>query len=127
MVVTGVACMAAGLALSPVVPVIMKLWTTSYGLLSAGGACLLFAMFYWVIDVLGYKRWAFLWVVIGMNALAAYLGRTLVPLTDIVGIFTARPSLALGPAGPMFSALAVLVVEWLILYWMYKRKIFLKA
>ena len=39
----------------PFVPVIMKLWTTSYGLMSAGWACLLFLAFYWTIDVLGYR------------------------------------------------------------------------
>ena len=127
MILTGIGCIAIGLGLSPAVPVIMKLWTASYGLLSAGGACLLFAVFYWIIDVRGFKKWAFPWVVIGMNALAAYMGRTLVPLTGIVGIFTVGAAAALGPAGPMSGALAVLVVEWLVLYWMYKRKIFLRA
>ncbi len=44
--------------------------------------------------------------------------QTLIPLKKIVGIFT---------YGPLFQAVAVLAVEWLILYWMYKRKIFLTA
>ncbi len=124
---TGIGAVALGLALDPVVPVVMKLWTTSYGLLSAGWACLLFLLFYGFIDVLGFRKWAFPLVVIGVNALAVYMGRTLVPLTRIVGIFTADAARELGAAGPMFRALAVLVVEWLILYWMYKRKIFLRA
>ncbi|MEK7409268.1 MAG: DUF5009 domain-containing protein [Acidobacteriota bacterium] len=124
---TGIGAVALGLALDPVVPVVMKLWTASYGLLSAGWACLLFLLFYGIIDVLGFRKWALPLVVIGVNALAVYMGRTLVPLTRIVGIFTADAARELGTAGPMFRALAVLVVEWLILYWMYKRKIFLRA
>ena len=114
----GIGCLALGWALHPVVPIIMKLWTTSYGLASAGWACLLFLFFYWVVDVRGYRRWAFPLGVIGANAVAIYMAQTLVPLRRIVGIFT---------FGPVSQALAVLLVEWLILYWMYRRKIFLTA
>ncbi|KPL06528.1 hypothetical protein AMJ85_10275, partial [candidate division BRC1 bacterium SM23_51] len=64
----GLAAVVLGWALSPVVPVIMKLWTASYGLVSAGWACLLFAAFYWIIDVWGLRRWSFPFAVIGMNA-----------------------------------------------------------
>ncbi|MCX6617767.1 MAG: hypothetical protein NTZ98_16920 [Acidobacteria bacterium] len=123
----GVGGVALGLALSPVVPVIMKLWTTSYGILSAGFACLQFLVFYWVIDVLGFRKWAFPFVIIGMNAVAIYMGVTLVPISRIVGIFSKPIAAHLGPFGALFSAAAVLLVEWLILYWMYKRKIFLRA
>ena len=106
---------------------IMKLWTTSYGLGSAGWSCLLFGLFYWVIDIRESRKWAFPFVVIGMNALAVYMGRTLVPLENIVGIFTGGISQNLGSFGLLFEAMVVLIVEWLILCWMYKRKIFLTA
>ncbi|MBI3698659.1 MAG: hypothetical protein HY238_27945 [Acidobacteria bacterium] len=116
-----------GLAISPWVPVIMKLWTTSYGILSAGWACLLFLLFYWIIDVRGWRKWAFPFVVIGMNAIAIYIGTTLVPISRIAGIFTKGIAAHLGAFGALFSAAVVLLVEWLILLWMYKRKIFLRA
>ncbi len=125
--VTGAACVALGFALSPVIPVIMKLWTTSYGLASAGWACLEFLLFYTFIDVLGYRKWAFPFVVIGMNALAIYVGQSLVRLHFVVGIFSKPLAAHMGVFGPLFSATAVLVVEWLILLWMYRRKIFLRA
>jgi predicted acyltransferase len=67
----GLACLGAGFALSFVIPVVMKLWTVSYGLMSAGWACLIFLLFYWLIDARGYKRWTFPLVVIGTNAIAA--------------------------------------------------------
>ena len=123
----GLSGVILGILLDPVVPIVMKLWTTSYGLASAGWACLLFLGFYWTIDVLGYRKWAFPFVVIGMNALAVYMGRTLVPLTKILGIYTAGVAAQIGSFGPLFQALTVLMCEWLILYWMYRRKIFLTA
>lgn len=125
--ITGLGGVLLGLALSPVIPVIMKLWTTSYGILSAGWACLQFLLFYWIIDVLGYRKWAFPFVVIGMNAIAIYMGVTLIQFHRIVGPFTKPIAAQLGAAGPLFSASAVLLVEWLILFWMYRRKIFLRA
>ncbi len=126
-VAMGVGCLAAGLALSPVVPVIMKLWTVSYGLMSAGWACLLFAVFYGVIDVRGYRRWSFALAVIGMNALAAYLGPTLVPVHRITGIFTQPLARGAGAWGPVITTGSVLLVNWSILLWMHRRKIYLRA
>jgi len=49
----GVGCLALGYALSPIIPIVMKMWTTSYGLVSAGWACLMLLFFYWVIDSAG--------------------------------------------------------------------------
>lgn len=123
----GVSGVLLGLTLNPVVPIVMKLWTTSYGLASAGWSCLLFLVFYCVIDVAGYKRWAFPFAVIGLNALAIYMAGSLIPFSKIVGIYTAGPAAQIGAFGPLFQAAAVLVCEWLILYWMYRRKIFLTA
>jgi predicted acyltransferase len=124
--VTGTGCLVAGLALSPVVPVIMKLWTTSYALLSIGWACLLFLVFYWLTDVRQHRSWAFPLVVIGVNALAAYLLPTIIPLGKIVGTFTKPVAGNLGTFGPGLTSGAVLVVGWLILFWLYRRKIFLR-
>jgi len=125
--IAALGCLAAGWALSPVVPVIMKLWTTSYGLISAGWAALLFLVFYWLVDIRGMRRWATPLVVIGTNAIAAYLGPTIVPVSRIAGIFTKPVVPALGAWGPLFAAGVVLLVNWSVLYWMYRRKIFLKV
>ena len=126
-VLVGVSCLALGLALDPVVPIIMKIWTTSYGLVSAGWACLMFLPFYLLCDVWGYRKWAFPLVVIGMNALAIYMAQSLVPIHKIVYLYTTAAATAAGAYGPLLQAVAVLAVEWLILYWMYNRKIFLTA
>jgi predicted acyltransferase len=124
---TGVGGLAIGYVVSLFVPVVMKMWTTSYGILSASWSVLMFLFFYWIIDFLGYRKWGFVFVVIGMNALAVYLCNTATRLHEIVGIFTKGPAAAMGSLGPLFAALAFFAVEWGILYWMYKRKIFLSA
>jgi predicted acyltransferase len=110
-----------------VIPIVMKIWTTSYGLASAGFACLMFVVFYWLIDVRGYRKLAFPFLVIGMNAVAIYMSESIIPWSKTVAIFTHPLAGALGSFAPLLQAIAVLTVEWLVLYWMYKRKIFLTA
>jgi predicted acyltransferase len=123
---TGVGCLAAGFGLSPIVPVIMKLWTTSYALVSIGWACLLFLGFYWLTDVRARRAWAFPLIVIGVNALAAYLLPTIIPVSRIVGTFTKPVAQNLGAFGPVLTTGAVVLTGWLILFWLNRRKIFLR-
>jgi predicted acyltransferase len=123
----GLSGVALGWALNPVIPIVMKIWTTSYGLASAGFACLMFLVFYWAVDVRGYKKPAFPFVVIGMNAVAIYMSESIIPWSKTVAIFTHPLAATLGSMTPLLHAIAVLAVEWLVLYWMYKRKIFLTA
>ena len=123
----GLSCVALGWALNPVIPIVMKIWTATYGLASAGFACLMYLVFYWLIDIRGFKKLAFPFLVIGMNAVAIYMSESIIPWSKTVGIFTNPLAGALGSFTPLFHAIAVLTVEWLVLYWMYKRKIFLTA
>jgi predicted acyltransferase len=123
----GLVCLAVGYAISPIVPVVMKMWTTSYGLISAGWACLMLLLFYWLIDIRGYRKWAFPFLIIGMNAIFIYMFTSLVHLDSMVNVFTKELAGWLPKAGLLFQQVAVLVVEWLILFWMYKRNVFVKA
>jgi predicted acyltransferase len=123
----GLLCLALGYILSHLVPVVMKLWTTSYGLVTAGWACLMFLFFYWVIDVSAYRRWSFPFAVIGANAIFIYMFRSLIHLGPIVGVFTQGIGKWLPRSGVLSQEVGVIVVEWLILLWMYKRRIFIKA
>jgi predicted acyltransferase len=123
----GISAIVLGWALNPVIPIVMKLWTASYGLASAGFACLMFLFFYWIVDVLGYRRWAFPFIVIGMNAVFIYMSESIIPWSRTVAIFTTPLAGTLGSFAALFHALLVLAVEWLVLYWMYRRKIFLSA
>jgi len=132
LLIAGVIGIAAGLLLhvTGICPVVKRIWTPSWTLFS-GGACFLFvAGFSWVIDVKGYKKWAFPLVVIGMNSIAAYLIAHLFE-EFIVDSF----HINLGPhvfqifgtaLEPLTQGAVVLLTYWLILSWMYRRKLFLK-
>jgi predicted acyltransferase len=89
------------------------------------------AAFYAVIDLAGFKRWAFPLVVIGMNSIAMYV---LVHTTEeffgkaVTTHFGKAPFHVLGDAfAPMLHGAAVLLILWLILLWMYRRKLFLRV
>jgi predicted acyltransferase len=122
----GLGCIAIGYGTSFVVPVVMKMWTTSYGLISAGWACLMLLFFYWLMDIRGYQKWAFPLTVIGMNAIFIYMFTSLIHLDPIVDAFTRGIARVLPNSELLFQQIAVLAVEWLILFWMYRRRIFIR-
>lgn len=121
----GVCCMVAGQVWGIWFPVIHHLWTSSLVLFAGGLSYLLLSVFYLVIDVLGYKKWAFIFVVIGMNAIAVYVATHLFDFANIGNIFTG--GLRLGRWNPFVQSLSALTVIWLILYWMYRKKTFIKV
>ena len=108
------------------VPSIQKIWTPSYNVLTIGLSCLLMLIFYWVIDIKGYWKWSFFFIVLGMNALALYMLNSLFggQLANIVNVFIKD---LVAATGPSVGKLARISVEWLIFYWMYKKKIFIKV
>jgi predicted acyltransferase len=123
----GLGCLAIGYGTSFVVPVVMKMWTASYGLMSAGWACLMLLFFYWLIDIHGYRKWAFPLVVIGMNAIFIYMFSSLIHLDPIVDVFTQGIARVWPNSELLLQQVAVLAVEWAILFWMYKRNVFVKT
>ncbi|HTM49597.1 MAG TPA: DUF5009 domain-containing protein [Bryobacteraceae bacterium] len=123
---------AAGALLhfSGICPVVKRIWTPSWTLFS-GGICFLFvAAFSWVIDTKGYRKWAFPLIVIGMNSIAAYMIAHLFDrfIVDSFRIHLGKDFFAFFGTGlqPLMQGIAVLGTYWLILLWMYRRKLFLK-
>jgi predicted acyltransferase len=123
----GVGFLILGFALSPVIPIEMKMWTTSYGLASAGVACLEFLFFFWLVDIVHYRRWSIVFLPFGMNAIFIYMLTSLVSISAGTDVFTGPIAVHLGRGGLLFQAIGTLGVEWLILFWMMRRKIFIKA
>ena len=130
--VAGVIGLALGLLLhfTGVCPVVKRIWTPAWTLFS-GGACFLFlAGFSWVLDVKRWRSWALPWTVIGMNSIAAYLIAHLWEgfLISSLKIHLGADAFKILGAGlePFLVGWAVLLTFWLILYWMYQRKIFLR-
>ncbi len=133
LLLAGVIGIAAGLLLhfTGICPVVKRIWTPSWTLFS-GGLCFLFlAGFSWVLDVKGYKKWAFPLVVIGMNSIAAYMIAHLFErfISDSFRINLGPHAFEIFGSGvePFVHGAAILLVYWLILFWMYQRKLFLRV
>ena len=131
-VVAGVVALVAGWALGAagICPVVKRIWTPSWTLFSGGWCFLLLAGFYAVVDRCACQRWAMPLRVLGVNSIAAYcishlwdgfIGRNL--QTHLGQDFFA---FAGAPYEPFFRGAATFLVIWLILYWMERRKIFLR-
>lgn len=123
----GIGCLIVGKIWGIWFPIIHHLWTSSLVLFAGGWSYLLLALFYLVIDVWGYRKWAFPFVVIGMNAIAVYVAAHLFNFTLIGNVFVGGLAKWLGPWNEFVQELAALLVIWLILYWMYKKKTFIKV
>jgi len=110
-------------------PIVKRVWTSSYTLYSGGLVILMLAGLYALLDWKGLKRWAFPLIVIGMNSIAIYI------MSWSMGQFFHQAlethlGWLLAGVGPIFrplvDGLGVVLIFWIILYWMYRRKIFLK-
>ncbi len=123
----GVACLGGGLAWSRVFPIIKILWTSSYVLFAAGWSLLLLALFYTVVDVLKFRRWAYFWVVIGANAITIYFGSRVVDFEKIARFFLGGTIEHAGTLGPIIAAVGTVGCEWVVLWMLYRNKVFLRV
>jgi predicted acyltransferase len=132
LLVAGVAGIVTGLFLhyTHICPVVKRIWTPSWTLFSGGACFLLLAAFSWLIDVRGHRKWAFPLVVIGMNSIVAYLLPHLAQrfIIDSFRINLGPQSFQFLGVGlePFLRGVAVLLVFWAILFWMYRRKIYVR-
>ena len=126
-------CVGQSLHLAGVCPLVKRIWTPSWALFSAGWCCLILAGLYAVIDMGGIKRWSFPLTVVGMNSIAIYcMSMTLKPWTsrqlqihlgeDVFTLYGAVDT----AIAPTIQALAAGLVFWLVCYYMYRNKIFVR-
>ncbi len=139
LVASGVACFTLSILCDPqilpfihnayvVCPIVKKIWTPSWALFCSGWTLWILSGFYYVVDVAGWKKWTFPFVVVGMNCTAMYLMWQMFKGWVSQSIRTHFGSALFETAyGPVWMSLAWTLVLWLICYWMYKRKIFLKV
>jgi predicted acyltransferase len=122
----GALSLAAGLLWSLWFPVIKLMWTSSFALIAGGLSFLALTLFYWLVDVLGHKKWAFAFTVIGMNSIAVYLATELFDFRRLGDIFVGNLAARLGRWDDLLRETAAFAIVWLILYWMYRKKDFIK-
>jgi predicted acyltransferase len=125
----GALLLLAGSLWGLVFPINKRLWTSSFVLYAGGWSILLLSVFYWVIDVEGYRKWAFPFIVIGANSIIIYIasegaidfGHTARYIFG--GLIHWSP-----PAWQaVWTALSVTIVQWIFLYFLYRNKLFLKV
>jgi predicted acyltransferase len=128
LLIAGAVCWSLGLVLDAnICPIVKRIWTPSWVVYSTGWTCWILAAFYAMIDVAGFRRWAFPLVVVGMNSIAIYLMAQL--MKPFVGASLRThfgPDLFTGPYGPLMRGSLTLLVFWLICLWLYRQRIFIK-
>jgi predicted acyltransferase len=108
-------------------PINKRLWTSSYVLVAGGYSALLLALFYQVIDVWKLKRWAFPFVVIGANAIAVYMAVELIPFDEIARRLVGGDVADwLGRFAVIVAAFVQLALAWLLVWWLYSKRIFIR-
>lgn len=127
LLISGIASLAIGWLWGLIFPVIKILWTSSYVLISVGWSLILISLFYWIIDIKGYKKWAFPFIIIGLNPITIYVIQGIFDFGVIANIFIHGFINKLGNFNMLFAALCIFTVKWLFLYFLYQKKIFLKV
>lgn len=140
----GAALTIAGVVLDPFFPINKNLWTSTYVLFTAGLAMLLLAACYYLVDVKGWRRWATPFLVFGMNALAVYVLSEYLEafIGSVVHLHDAGTTVSLrrfafqhwfSPlsydpyVSSLYWALAYVLLCWLPMLVLYRKKIFLKV
>ena len=122
------ALLVAGLIWSLWLPVNKKLWTSSFVLVVGAYSLALFALFHWLIDVKGWKKWTPFFAVIGMNSITIYMLQKIVSFKDITAFFLGGTAARMPEAwGSWLLAIGYFAICWLLLWFLYRKKVFLKV
>lgn len=122
----GLACVLVGWAWGFAFPIIKHIWTSSMVLFAGGWSLLLLCLFYLVMDVLRVRFWAVFFVVIGTNAIGAYMATHVFDFRHIGDIFVHGLARWTGDWYDFIQAVAAFATLWLILWLLYRRRVFIK-
>ena len=125
-------------------PVNKQIWSSSFICFSGGWACLMFSILYWIMDICGYKKWAFPFIFAGLNSLAIYLARKMIGFNNLTNFWFGDLIPRIVPHKKIVFSMgekaiietrvfvnicmdsATVLICVLILWWLYKKKIFLR-
>lgn len=126
--VLGIISIGLGLLWGLSFPINKHLWSSSFILLTGGIAFLCLSFFYWIIDVMKYRKWTFFFRIVGLNSLTIYLVYNFVNFRYTSHkLFSGIYAIAPESWHEVFEALGALGLVWLFLYFLYRKKIFLKV
>ena len=124
----GAAFLVVGLVWSLFFPINKNLWTSSFVCVVGGISTLLFALFYYIIDVKDCRKWTLFFRVIGMNSITIYLAQRFIDFKFTnKALFTGLASIFPESMSPLILAISYIALCWGFLYFLYKQKIFLKV
>jgi predicted acyltransferase len=123
----GLVLVILGLLVNPFFPINKNLWTSSFVLLTGGLSAMLMSAAYWLIDIKGHRIHAFPFMVIGMNSIFIYFAVRFIPF-DKIAAWTIKASriIFLGRGQTLIIAILELAMEGLLLFWLYRQKIFIR-
>jgi len=129
LVISGAALVVVALLLSTFYPIIKAMWTVPFDLLTAGVSFLLLSVFYYIIDVKKWRGWILFFQVIGLNSITIYMvvrifGMSLANISKFFLGWLANPA---GDFGMVILTIGGIAFEWLLLYYLYKKRIFLRV
>lgn len=125
--VSGVGLSTLGYVLAGWYPIIKKAWTATFDIYAAGLSFILLALFYLIVDVWGVRKCSFAFRVIGLNSITIYLGTRLIDFDYTSQFLFGGLARLSGAAGVLVLEAGAIAVEWLILYFLYRQKVFLRV
>jgi len=123
----GAILLIMALIIHPYYPIIKKCWTSTFNLFGGGIGFILMALFYLIIDVQNRKRWSFYFRVIGMNSIFVYLFVHFVDVDLLVKYVLGWSAATFGDKVEIIHLIGYLALVWGLLYFMYKKRIFIKV
>jgi len=130
MIICGIVGLVIGYTLDPITPIVKRISTSSFVFVSGGWTLVTFAFFYWIIDILNYKKWIRFAVVVGLNPLFIYLFAHVGGGEFIAHILKPFAFGLFGWMGELTSNIIIGTLTWYFLwyitYWLDKKKIYIR-
>jgi predicted acyltransferase len=131
LIITGVACLIVGYGLSPFIPIIKRICTSSFVFASGGWCLLALALSYWIIDIKGTGKWPLIFAIVGNNCLFIYLFKSVgggnflyrlpMPISNLLFSWLSESAVLIA------NGLFTWFLLWYLCYWLYKKNIFIKV
>lgn len=127
MVAVGCSLLMLGYVWGNSFPIIKNLWTSSFVLVAAGWSLLLLSLFYGIMDVAGYTRWALPFTVIGMNAITIYFCQEFIDFEQVARFYLTGIAGIMGDAGNLVLLAGTLAAKLLFLWFLYSKRVFFRV
>ncbi|MBI9061434.1 MAG: DUF5009 domain-containing protein [Marinilabiliaceae bacterium] len=125
--VSGLTLLVLGIVIGHWYPVVKSIWTSTFNLMAGGISLLLLSLFYLVIDVWGYQKWTFFFRIIGLNSITIYMAVRIIKFKATSDFMLGGIAGLTGTFEPVVLFAGMITLEWLLLYFLYKKEIFLKV